>query len=190
MCCDFAHSKLLRRQNCKLHFHCHFQPSTMAQKRYTHAEKLKIVADADARLAEGELLRSISRLYSVQGVQIRKWKAQQLQLAQTKHTKKFLSHGGIGRLRQFEDDIMCWAIYQHDTGVPLAYRHLMLKAGELCPKFEELSHGQQYYTVRRLCQRNYFKIRRITHSSQTDPNENVLETLQWLEIVRLIVRAP
>ena len=190
MCCDFAHRKPLRQQYCKLHFHCYFQPSTMARKQYTHAQKLRIVADADERLAQGESLRSIARFYNIQGVQIRSWKKQEMQLALTKRTKKSLSCGAVGRLHQFEEEIMCWAIFQRDAGVPLAYRHVMVKAGEVCPEFKTLSHGQQYYTVRRLCQRNYFKIRRITHSSQTDPNENVLEALQWLEIVRPIVRAP
>jgi hypothetical protein len=39
----------------------------MARKRFTHGEKLRIVADATQRLAAGESLRSIGRLYNVVG---------------------------------------------------------------------------------------------------------------------------
>lgn len=162
----------------------------MARKRYTHGEKLRIVADATQRLAAGESLRSIGRLYNVQGVQIRKWTTKKHELVVTNRSKKSLSRGSKGRLHEFEDEIMGWAIELRDAGLPLNYKHLVIKAGEVCPEFRNLSESQQYHTVRRLCLRNHFRVRCITHMSQRDPAEMVLEANQYLEIMRPILRAP
>ncbi|KAG7368805.1 DDE superfamily endonuclease [Nitzschia inconspicua] len=162
----------------------------MARKRLTNGQKLQIVRDCEQRLANNESLRSIARSYGLQGKQIRNWRDKQLLLANTKSTKKSTSRGAKGRLQEYEDEIMTWAFYQRDAGVPLAYKHLVIKAGQVWPEFRNLSESQQYHTVRRLCQRNKFAIRRITHTSQTDPNEMVLEAQNWLAIMRPIVSAP
>jgi hypothetical protein len=162
----------------------------MARRRLTNGEKLAIVRAADERLANGESLRSIARSFNVQGVQIRKWQAKMLQLAQTRRSAKSINKGRIGRLNQWEEEIMMWALQMRDAGVPLSYRHLVIKASELDAGFNELSQAQKYHSVRRLCLRNSFKIRRVTHTSQTDPAEVVQMAQNWLEMMRPIVRAP
>ena len=171
-------------RNPKTPFSLSLLTSTMARKRLTNSQKLRIVADAKQRLQLGESLKSIARSYDIQPVQIRKWTTLQVKLSSTKQSKKSLNQGFIGRLDPYEDEIMLWASKQRDAGFPLAYHHLVIKAGEVFPEFLNLTKDQQYNTVRRLCRRNYFHIRRITHVSQRDPNEIGLEALQWLEIMR------
>ncbi|KAG7347041.1 DDE superfamily endonuclease [Nitzschia inconspicua] len=96
----------------------------MARKRLTNGQKLQIVRDCEQRLANNEPVRSIARSYGLQGKQIRNWRDKQLLLANTKSTKKSTSRGAKGRLQEYEDEIMTWAFYQRDAGVPLAYKHL------------------------------------------------------------------
>ncbi|KAG7337211.1 transposase [Nitzschia inconspicua] len=126
----------------------------MARKRLTNGQKLQIVRDCEQRLANNESLRSIARSYGLQGKQIRNWRDKQLLLANTKSTKKSTSRGAKGRLQEYEDEIMTWAFYQRDAGVPLAYKHLVIKAGQVWPEFRNLLDSQQYHTVRRLCQKS------------------------------------
>ncbi|KAG7359208.1 DDE superfamily endonuclease [Nitzschia inconspicua] len=166
----------------------------MARKRLTNGQKLQIVRDCEQRLANNESLRSIARSYGVQGVQIRQWRDKQSLLAATKSTKKSTSRGAKSRLQEYEDEIMTWAFHQREAGVPLTYKHLVVKAGQVWPEFRKLTDGQQYHTVRRLCQRKKFAVRRIirnSSSSQTDhPNQIVSEAEGWLAVMRPIVRAP
>ena len=165
-------------------------PLTMARKRHTIAEKLRILSDAEARLALGESMRSIARSYNLQGGQIRDWKKKHVKLASFKRTKKSLARGAKSCLAPFEDKIMTWAMQLQDAGVPLQYRHLMIKTGEIWPAFRQLSHSQQYTSIRLLCKRNFFNIRRITHTGQENPNDRALQADQWLDVIRPIVRAP
>ena len=180
--------QVVDRPNCKLSLSS-FVFFMMAQRRFTNREKLQIIRDANSRLANGESLCSIARDYNVQGVQIRNWKAQQLKLVRTKRTKKSLSRGSKGRLQQYEDKNMLWATIQRDAGIPLVYKHLMIKACKLWSGFQNLSEMQLYHSVRRLCKRNHFAICRITHTSQVDPTEMVSNANNWLEIMRPIVNA-
>jgi hypothetical protein len=162
----------------------------MGRQSFTTSQKLAIVQDANQRLANGESLRSIGRLHNVQGVQIRKWQAMIQQLARSRRSSKSLNKGRPGRLQDLEEEIMTWALEMRDAGVPLSYKHLVVKACELNVAFNNLPSSQQYHTIRRLCLKNSFRIRRITHMSQTDPAELVIQAQQWLDVMRPIVSAP
>ena len=114
-----------------------------------------------------------------------------MELSQTKRNKKSLGPGAVGKLHQFEDEIMGWALEKRESGVPLAYCNLiLLKVGELDPNFRSLSFSVQYKTIRRLCIKKCFVIRRVTHTAQVHPQENVDIALQWLAVMRPILSAP
>ena len=93
----------------------------MARKRLTHSQKLSILTDTDERQLGGESLRSIAESHGLQLVQIQKWREKRMELSQTKRTKKSLGPGAVGKLHQFEDEIMGWALEKRESGVPLAY---------------------------------------------------------------------
>lgn len=162
----------------------------ISRKRLTNGQKLAIVNDAAQRQATGEPLKAIARSYGLQTNQIRSWRQKVGQLVQTKKSKKSLCRGAPGRLHAFEEEIVGWILQYREAGVPLAYKHVVLKAIELNPNFDELSEAVQYHTIRRLCIRNCIVVRRVTHTAQVHPQETVDQALQWLQIMRPIVSAP
>ena len=139
----------------------------MARICLTNGQKLAIIADTNRRLLLNESLKSIARFHNVQPVQLRNWKRSINKLNSTKKTKKSVSKGMPGRLNDFEDSIMGWAFQQREAGIPLMYRHLIVKATELNDAFRQLDFWKQYHTIRRLCVRNGFVIRRVTPSDET-----------------------
>jgi hypothetical protein len=164
--------------------------STMPRNRLTNGQKLAIITDTNQRLNQNESLKSIARSHNVQPVQIRKWKRQLNHLTAKKKSKKSISSGRPGRLKDFEEEIMGWAFQKRDAVIPLQYRNLIIKACELNDDFRNFRFIQQYHTIRRLCVRNCFVIRRVTHTSQAHPQETIDQALQFIAVMRPIVSAP
>jgi hypothetical protein len=75
--------------------------STMPRNRLTNGQKLAIITDTNQRLNQNESLKSIARSHNVQPVQIRKWKRQLNPLTAKKKSKKSISSGRPGRLKDF-----------------------------------------------------------------------------------------
>lgn len=162
----------------------------MLRKHLTNSQKLMILADADERQKGGESLASIARSHGIQPVQIRNWRKKISRIAATKRTKKTISCGKHGRLKQFEAEIIGWGLELQENGTDFSYVHLVKKAITLDPSLAELSKRAQYQVVRRLCIRNCLVKRRTTHMSQRHPQETVDISLQWLEVMRPIFSAP
>ena len=162
----------------------------MTRKRLTNSQKLIILADVDERHAGGESLGSIARSHGIQTVQIKKWRSKMPELAATKRTKKSLSRGNQGRLGQFEEQLVGWALDRQHKGLPFLYSKLMQKAYEFNPELRNLTLHAQYQVVRRLCIRNCIVKRRVTHQAQEHPQDTIDRSLQWLAIMRPIVSAP
>lgn len=85
---------------------------------------------------------------------------------------------------------MQWAFDQREAGIPLMYRHIILKAVELDDDFKSLTFSKQYHTVRTLCLRNQFVIRQVTHQAQELPEVLAEQALNWIELMRPILSAP
>ena len=176
-------------ENCKFLFILKYS-FTMARTRLTIGQKLNIVADTNQRLNEGESLKSIARSHGVQPVQLRKWRRRINDFTHKKKAKKSISLGRAGRLANFEEEIMTWAFEKRAAGVQLAYKHLIVRACEVFDDFKNFTYSVQYHTIRRLCVRNCFVIRRVTHVSQVNPQETIDEAGVFLAVMRPIVSAP
>jgi hypothetical protein len=150
-----------------------------------------MVATANQRLAEGESLRSICRDFTIQPNQLRDWRRDAEKLSHVKKTKKSLHKGRRGHLCEYEEPIVEWILDMREQGFPLSYRNIVLKAKEVGDDtFRQLGFTQQYNVVIRLCMKNSVTIRRVTHTSQVDPQETIDQSLQWIEYIRPIVNAP
>ena len=162
----------------------------MPRKRLTASEKLKIIADANDRMANGESLKSVCRSYAIQPHQLREWRGKTNALTQVRKNLKSLHTGLKGRLHNFEEPIIAWVLELREHGVPLTYKHVILRAIQVDPTFAELSAESQYHAVRRLCMKNCVGLRRVTHTSQVHPQETAEQALQWIVTMRPIVSAP
>jgi transposase-like protein len=60
----------------------------MAPRRWSVSDKLKMIASANERMAEGESLRSICRSFTIQPNQLRDWKRDVDKLSRSKKNKK------------------------------------------------------------------------------------------------------
>lgn len=162
----------------------------MVRTRFTVSQKLAVIADANQRMGNGESLKSVCRSYNIQPNQLRDWKRKVDDLARGRKHLKAL-HGGLkGRLHAFEEPIVGWILEMREHGVPLCYKHVVLKAIQVDPTFAELSTTAQYQAVRRLCIRNCVGLRRVTHTSQVHPQETMDLALQWIQHIRPTVSAP
>jgi hypothetical protein len=163
----------------------------MVKKYLTIGQKLDILNDCNQRQLNGESLKSVARSHGVQPSQIRTWKKKVDQLAASrKRKKKSLNKGKEGRLAQFEDDIIGWALDRREAGFALRYDNIRIRAIEVYPEFGNLPPSQQYHSVRRLCIRNCLRIRKITHQSQRIPQDLIDEAQAWLVHMRPILAAP
>ncbi len=150
-----------------------------------------MVATANQRLAAGESLRSICRDFTIQPNQLRHWRRDVEKLSHTKKNKKSLHKGRGGYLNNVEEPVVEWILDMREQGFPLSYRNIILKAKEVGDEaFRLLTFPQQYNVVRLLCIKNSVTIRRVTHTSQADPQETIDQALQWIEYIRPIVSAP
>ena len=162
----------------------------MARKRLTASQKLKIIRDADERTTNGESLKSVCRSYGIQPNQVRDWRRKVNALTQTRKSLKSLHTGFKGRLHNFEEPIIAWVLEMREHGVPLTYKHVVLRAIQVDPTFADVPAESQYNTVRRLCMKNCVGLRRVTHTSQINPQETAEAALDWVTLMRPIVAAP
>ena len=162
----------------------------MARKRLTNGEKVKILIDMDARLSNGESLKSVSRLYNVTPFQLREWRRNRARISATLTKKKSAGAGMTGFLKQFEAPIIGYALDQRALGVKVTYGDLVVRACQLCDEFRNKEKTQQYHIVRRLAIANCLVDRAITHTSQALQADMEEQAKEWLTLTRPILQAP
>ena len=162
----------------------------MARKRWTAGEKLKILRELAATQAQGGSLKGVARKYSLQPSQLRKWRASQGRLMNTRKGKKAMCTGPASNIAHLEQQLIGWAMVQRAADIPITYRHLQAKACRLDQNFRALPPKRQYFQIRQLCKINAFVIRRKTTQAPQHPQEMLDNALAWLAIARPLVSAP
>lgn len=163
----------------------------MARKRHTNGQKVKIIADLENRLANGESLKSVARLYGVYPQQLRAWRKVKEKLASTLSKKKSLNRGRPSSIKALEDDLIGWALEQRELGNPVNYMLLTIKAGQLSEEFRNIEKfANKYNIIRRLAKQNQLVIRSVTHVSQQTTNSMIEEAQEWQENIRALLQAP
>ena len=162
----------------------------MARKRWTAGEKLKILRELAATQAQGGFLKGVARKYSLQPSQLRKWRASQGRLMNTRKGKKAMCSGPASSIAHLEQQLIGWAMVQRAADIPITYRHIQAKACRLDQNFRALPPKRQYFQIRQLCKINAFVLRRKTTQAPQHPQETLDDALAWLDIARPLVSAP
>jgi len=122
-------------------------PPATHQLRMPVSNKLKIIANANVRLAAGESLKSVARYHNIQPVQLRIWRQDVGKLSRTKKSLKSLHKGFCGWLHQHEEELVAWILEMREQGVPLCYKHIIVQAIHMDPAFDKLTFEAQYSAV-------------------------------------------
>ena len=122
----------------------------MVRKFFTNGDKIKMVLAADTRQLAGESLKSIARDFGVQPVQIRRWRKNKMKLANTKHSKKTLSHSRRSEITHLEEQIIGYGLDLCARGLEISYITLQVRACQIDEQFRQKNKTEQYQQIRRL----------------------------------------
>ena len=181
-------TKLRPRQNCK-----NTKTSTehfsfnMPRKTFSNKEKVKILADVNNRMENGESLWSIATCYNLQAGQIRCWKKKSKEIAEARSSAKSVCGGRKSVLFDVEEDLLKWFFAMREQGLGISVKMMVVKAGELHASFRRATHRCKDQAMRRFLKAHNIGIRAHSHVSQRTPAEVREEALDFITVIRPIL---
>lgn len=144
----------------------------MARKNIKIAEKLRIIQQAK----NGASLNSLEKSSGFQRCQIRQWLKNEDKLLQLQKSKSRINGGGRKNLfPELENQTMEWFRKQRDRKLVVTYASFR-KQAQLIAKslnIDQLKFSTSW--IRGVCKRNKISNRRITHKTQADNCNDLLE---------------
>ena len=166
-------------------------PLKKKRRKWTNRQKLKFVQKVEELIEQGLSQTQACKQLNIPAQQLRQWKKQVEQLADSRPDAMTTCDGMPGFLEQVNDELVSYVFELREMGIPVRNNMIRLKGIELKPEFGNKSRNAQEKVVERWVKKSPFVRRMGTGESQRNPKEIVADAMEFIEnTVRPKIAAP